>query len=67
MGDTALTAYFGLLSVGAATRANKTIVVSAAAAAAGSIVTHIAKNILGVKRFIRIAGSEEQCSIIKER
>jgi len=67
MGDTALAAYFGLLSVGAATSADKTIVVSAAAAATGSVVTQIAKNILGVKRVIGIAGSEEQCGIVKEK
>ena len=65
MGDTTLTTYPGLLGVGAATSADKTIVVSAAAT--GSIVTQIAKNILGVKRFIGVPGSEEQCNIIKEK
>ncbi|PWW75232.1 NAD(P)-binding protein [Tuber magnatum] len=67
MGGTALTAYFGLLSVGAATSADKTIVVSAAAAAIGSIVTQIAKNVVGIKRVVGIAGSEAQCEVIKER
>jgi len=67
MGDTALAAYFGLLSVGAATSADKTMVVFAAAAATGSIVTQIARNILGVKRAIGVTGSEEQCNIVKEK
>lgn len=67
IGDTALTAYFGLLSVGAATSADKTIVASAAAVATGSIVTKIAKSILGVERVIGVAGSEEQRSIVKEQ
>ena len=41
--------------------------VSAAAAANGSIVTQIAKNILGVKIVIGVAGSEEQCNTVKEK
>jgi len=67
MGDTALAAYFGLLNVGAVTSADKTIVVSATEAATGSIVTQIAKNILGVKRVIGIAGSGGECNIAGER
>ncbi|KAG0128113.1 hypothetical protein HOY82DRAFT_671743 [Tuber indicum] len=67
MGGTALAAYFGLLSVGAASSSSdKTIVVSAAAAAIGSIVVQIAKNVLGIKRVVGIAGSEEQCNVVRE-
>lgn len=58
LGNTGITAYFGLLDVGRA-RAGETIVVSAAAGATGSVVAQIAK-IIGC-RVIGIAGGENKC------
>jgi len=59
-----LTAYFGLLSVGKATPATKTIVISAAAGATGSTVCQIAKNVLGIQKVIGITGSAEKCNVL---
>jgi len=61
-----LTAYFGFLKVGKATSSDKTIVVSAAAGATGSIVAQIAKNVLGCKTVIGLAGTAEKCKVLKE-
>jgi NADPH-dependent curcumin reductase CurA len=58
LGLTGLTAYFGLLDVGAA-RAGETVVVSGAAGATGSIAGQIAR-IKGC-RAVGIAGGEEKC------
>ncbi|KAK6504527.1 hypothetical protein TWF481_006468 [Arthrobotrys musiformis] len=66
LGHTALTAYFGLLRVGAATSNDKTIVISGAAGATGIIACQIAKNVLGVEKVIGIAGTDEKCAILKE-
>ncbi|KAL7275538.1 quinone oxidoreductase [Rhizina undulata] len=67
LGLTALTAYFGLFRIGAATLKDQTIVVSSAAGATGSIVCQLAKNILRIPRVIGIVGSDEKCDIIKHK
>ncbi len=61
LGMTGLTAYFGLLDVGAL-RAGETVVVSGAAGAVGSVVGQLAK-ITGA-RVVGIAGGAEKCAWI---
>ncbi|MEO1083050.1 MAG: NADP-dependent oxidoreductase [Acidobacteriota bacterium] len=63
LGMTGLTAYFGLLDVGAP-KAGETVVVSAAAGAVGSVVGQIAK-IVGC-RTVGIAGGPEKCRQLLE-
>ena len=63
LGITGMTAYFGLLDVGAL-KAGETVVVSGAAGAVGSVAGQIAK-IKGA-RVIGIAGSEEKCRWLVE-
>jgi NADPH-dependent curcumin reductase CurA len=43
-----------------------TIVVSGAAGATGSMVVQIAKRIIGAKRVVGIAGSEQKCQWVRE-
>ncbi|KAF3926461.1 hypothetical protein AA313_de0207132 [Arthrobotrys entomopaga] len=64
LGLTGITAYFGLLNIGAATPKDTTIVVSAAASSTGVIVCQIAKNVLGIKNVIGIAGSDAKCKML---
>ncbi|KAK6362993.1 hypothetical protein TWF730_000441 [Orbilia blumenaviensis] len=66
LGLTGLTAYFGLLTVGAATSKDSTIVVSVAGGATGSVVCQIAKNVLGVKNVVGITGSDSKCEVLKK-
>ncbi|MEM6792439.1 MAG: NADP-dependent oxidoreductase [Acidobacteriota bacterium] len=63
LGMTGLTAYFGLLEIGAP-QAGETVVVSAAAGAVGSVVGQIAK-IRGC-RVVGIAGGPEKCALLTE-
>lgn len=58
-GGTSLTAYFGLLSVGAL-KAGETVLVSGAAGATGSVAAQIAK--IKNCRVIGIAGGKEKCA-----
>lgn len=60
LGMTGLTAYFGLINVGEATKSD-TIIVSGAAGATGSMVVQIAKHIVGAKKIIGLAGTDEKC------
>ncbi|KAI5808007.1 hypothetical protein DFH27DRAFT_638416 [Peziza echinospora] len=63
---TGLTAYAGLFKVANATKETvKTLVVSAAAGATGSIVCQLARNVLGIERIVGIAGSEEKCEFLR--
>lgn len=63
LGLTGLTAYFGLLEIGAP-KEGETVVVSAAAGAVGSVVGQIAK--LKGCRVVGTAGSEEKCAWLRE-
>jgi len=63
LGITGMTAYFGLLDVGAL-KAGETVVISGAAGAVGSVAGQIAK-IKGA-RVIGIAGGEEKCRWLVE-
>ena len=61
LGTNGLTAYFGLLDVGAP-RAGNTVVVSAAAGSVGHIVGQIAKRMQC--RVVGVAGTDEKCRIL---
>ena len=63
LGINGLTAYFGLLSVGAP-EAGETVVVSAAAGSVGHLVGQIAK-IKGC-RVVGVAGSDEKCRMLRD-
>lgn len=64
LGATGLTAYFGLLDVGAF-KAGEVVVVSGAAGATGSVVGQIAKA-RGAAKVVGIAGGPEKCSEVVE-
>ncbi|KAI2780423.1 NAD(P)-binding protein [Daldinia loculata] len=65
-GASGLAAYTGLAYAGGA-KAGDTVVVSAAAGATGSMAVQIAKVLLGAKRVIGIAGSDEKCAWVREQ
>ncbi len=65
LGVTGLTAYFGLLEVGAL-KSGDVVVVSGAAGATGSVVGQIAK-LRGASKVIGIAGSSAKCAEVVER
>lgn len=60
LGPTGLTAYYGTKII-AKVGPKDTVVVSGAAGATGSMVVQIAKKMLGCKRVIGIAGTEQKC------
>ena len=64
LGTTGITAYFGLLDVGAF-KAGDVVVVSGAAGATGSVVGQIAKA-RGAKKVVGIAGGPEKCAEVVE-
>ncbi|KAJ3527941.1 hypothetical protein NM208_g10457 [Fusarium decemcellulare] len=64
-GGSGLTAHIGLLHVAQA-KPEHTIVVSAAAGATGSMVIQVAVKLLGAKRVVGIAGSDEKCAWVRD-
>jgi NADPH-dependent curcumin reductase CurA len=62
LGMTGMTAYFGLLDVGALKGEGETVVVSGAAGAVGTVVGQIAK--LKGARVVGIAGGQEKCDML---
>jgi NADPH-dependent curcumin reductase CurA len=64
LGGTGLTAYNGLIDVAKATK-DDVVVVSGAAGATGSIVVQLAKNVIGCKKVIGIAGGEKKCKWVE--
>ena len=60
LGGTGLTAYYGLKIIAEAAPSDS-VVVSGAAGATGSMVVQIDKKLIGCKRVIGIAGSDEKC------
>ena len=62
---TGLTAYFGITEVVAAKK-DDIVVVSGAAGATGSMVVQIAKKLIGCKKVIGIAGTDEKCRWVEK-
>ena len=58
------TAYYGIKEVAQA-GSGDTVVVSGAAAATGSMVVQIAKKMLGCKRVVAMAGTDEKCKWVE--
>ena len=64
LSNAGLTAYYGIKEIARAGK-DDTVVVSGAAGATGSMVVQIAKHMLGCKRVIGIAGSQEKIDWVK--
>lgn len=64
LGFTGLTAYWGTVHVARTTK-DDVLVVSGAAGATGSMVVQIAKNLIGCKKVIGIAGGEKKCKWVE--
>ncbi|RYP43400.1 hypothetical protein DL770_011705 [Monosporascus sp. CRB-9-2] len=64
-GASGLAAYTGLKFAGGA-KADDTVVISAAAGATGSMAVQIALRLMGAKRVVGIAGSDEKCAYVRE-
>lgn len=64
LGLTGLTAYFGLKEV-AGTSADDIVVISGAAGATGMMCVQIAKHILGCKKVVGMAGTDEKCKWVE--
>jgi NADPH-dependent curcumin reductase CurA len=64
LGGTGLTAYYGFVEIARATK-DDVVVVSGAAGATGSMVVQIAKNIIGCKKVIGIAGGAKKCKWVE--
>lgn len=60
LGNTGITAYYGLLHIGEAKKEDK-IVISGAAGATGSMAVQIAKQLVGAENIIGIAGTDDKC------
>ncbi|KAI9376634.1 hypothetical protein BJX61DRAFT_256682 [Aspergillus egyptiacus] len=65
LGGTALTGYYGIKEVVGAKKED-VVVVSGAAGATGSMVVQIAKKIIGCKRVIGIAGTDDKCRWVEK-
>ena len=65
LGMTGLTAYYGLKEIARATP-NDTVVISGAGGAVGSMAVQIAKKLIGCKKVIAIAGSDDKCKWVVE-
>ncbi len=65
LGDTGMSAYFGLTDIARPTK-NDTVLISAAGGAVGSVATQVAR-ILGAKRVVGFAGSDEKCKWLTEK
>lgn len=65
LGLTGLTAYFGLTKIAETTK-DDIVIVSGAAGATGSMVVQIAKKIIGAKRVIGIAGTDDKCRWVEK-
>lgn len=64
LGLTGLTAYYGTKIIARAGKED-TVVVSGAAGATGSMVVQIAKKMLGCKKVVGIAGSDDKCKWVE--
>jgi NADPH-dependent curcumin reductase CurA len=64
LGLTGLTAYFGLTEVVNTTK-DDIVVISGAAGATGMMAVQIAKHIIGCKKVIGMAGSDEKCKWVE--
>lgn len=64
LGLTGLTAYFGLTEV-VGTKASDTVVISGAAGATGMMAVQIAKKIIGCRKVIGMAGTDEKCKWVE--
>ena len=64
LGGPGLTAYYGIKIIARA-GPEDTVVVSGAAGATGSMVVQIAKKMIGCKRVIGMAGSDEKCKWVE--
>ncbi|KAL8943564.1 MAG: hypothetical protein Q9211_000945 [Gyalolechia sp. 1 TL-2023] len=60
LGMTGLTAFYGLIEIARAGK-DDAVVVSGAAGATGSMVVQIAKNLVGCKKVVGIAGGADKC------
>jgi NADPH-dependent curcumin reductase CurA len=65
LGDTGMSAYFGLVDIGKPT-ANDTVLISAAGGAVGTVAGQLART-LGAKRVVGFAGSDEKCSWLNDK
>ncbi|VUC27789.1 unnamed protein product [Clonostachys rosea] len=64
LGVTGLTAYYGLVEIVEAAR-DDVVVVSGAAGATGSTAVQVAKKIIGCKKVIGIAGTDDKCRFVE--
>jgi len=65
LGNTGLTAYYGIVKIAEA-KMGETVVVSGAAGATGSMVVQIAKKMLGAGKVVGIAGGANKCKWVEK-